>query len=61
LTRKAFRLFRKQYLNETPVVNYKNIAEATKDFDAIIVGSDQVWNTESQKHVALLFELETTI
>lgn len=50
LTRKAFCLFRKQYLNETPVVNYKNIAEAAKDFDAIVVGSDQVWNTESQKH-----------
>jgi hypothetical protein len=50
LTRKPFSLFRRQYLNETPIIRYKNIAEETKDFDAIIVGSDQVWNTESQKH-----------
>ena len=44
----TFKSFRKQYLNETTRngnINFYN----SIDFDAIVVGSDQVWNYQQQK------------
>lgn len=53
---KPFLKFRQQYLNETPTICFKDIYEKTKSFDAIIVGSDQVWNVNSQKEGLYFFE-----
>lgn len=50
LTKKPFHDFRKQYLKETPSIDYKDIALKLEDYDALIVGSDQVWCANSQEH-----------
>lgn len=44
---KNFRKFLKKYLNTTDAIyTVDNITEVNKEFDAIIAGSDQVWNTK---------------
>lgn len=52
---RIFREFRKQYLNET--FKSSNINKFNKiDFDAIIVGSDQIWNYQQQKRKIYFLE-----
>lgn len=49
-TQKAeFNLFRKNYINLTDSLSYKQLSSITNEFDAIIVGSDQIWNPSQHK------------
>ncbi len=38
-----FEMFQSKHLNRTPLCTEQNIAKVANSFDAIIVGSDQVW------------------
>lgn len=46
-TLKAFHDFKRKYFNLTdPVCNYQDLCNKSDKFDAVIVGSDQIWNDE---------------
>ena len=47
---KEFDRFRDEYLNITKNVNENNIADMTMKYEAIIVGSDQVWTSLYDKY-----------
>lgn len=46
--RSAFDAFRKNYLHTTRYVSRKELPLFVKDYDALIVGSDQIWNIREQ-------------
>lgn len=50
------RRFIAKHLNYTQTVNEKEIAYLASRYDAILVGSDQVWTGLGQKHLIYLFE-----
>src|SRR5690606_17900936 len=41
--KRRFKIFSDKYLNKTEPCTETSISAVTKDFDAIVVGSDQVW------------------
>ncbi|MDY0199934.1 MAG: polysaccharide pyruvyl transferase family protein [Tenuifilaceae bacterium] len=49
LQNKEFDLFRKTHLNLTEVFSYEKLSKINNEFDAIIVGSDQIWNPSQHK------------
>lgn len=46
--RNSFNEFREKYLNQTPYIKRKSLPQYVKDYDALIVGSDQIWNIREQ-------------
>ena len=42
--RKAFYQFRSRFFKLSPPVTKKNLSELAKKYDAVVTGSDQVWN-----------------
>lgn len=51
-----FREFKKKYLRYTQPVNNKTIENIIDNFDALIVGSDQVWNSMNQRKLIFFFD-----
>jgi len=47
--KEAFHLFRSKYLHLTEKCSYEKLSEIAHEFDAIIVGSDQIWNPGQHK------------
>ena len=47
--KKSFNFFRYKYLNITELYNYEKLSNISNEFDAIIVGSDQIWNPSQHK------------
>jgi len=47
--KEAINLFRKKYFNLTEVFSYEKLTHISYEFDAIIVGSDQIWNPSQHK------------
>lgn len=52
----SFNSFKKAYLRYSPVLNNKTIGKYVTKYDAIIVGSDQVWNGLEGKHLFYFFD-----
>lgn len=53
---KAFNAFKKAYLRYSYKVTNESISEIVNNYDAIIVGSDQVWNYLKGKHLFYFFD-----
>lgn len=49
-----FDIFRKKYLSFSPRCNELSISEVVKSYDAIIVGSDQVWSSTTRSHLTYM-------
>lgn len=56
--RKAFDGFRIEFLNMTPFIKRKNLPNAMSRFDALIVGSDQIWNIREQSNGMFFLDWE---
>lgn len=52
----AFMNFKNQYLNYSPVLSNSTIGEYVHVYDAIVIGSDQVWNDLRGKHLFYFFD-----
>ena len=52
----AFMNFKKEFLKLSPVLSNKTIGEYVSKYDAIIVGSDQVWNDLEGRHLYYFFD-----
>ena len=52
----AFTNFKKHFLKYSPVLSNSTIGEYAHVYDAIVVGSDQVWNDLSGKHLFYFFD-----
>jgi hypothetical protein len=52
------RIFISENIDSTEVVNEYNIGQALHGFDAIIMGSDQIWNALGRKRMTHLFDWE---
>lgn len=60
VTLKAFRDFKHKYLNLTsPVKDYQDLCTKSETFDAVIVGSDQIWNDEIFQYMGLYYFAES--
>ena len=60
VTLKAFLDFKSQYLNLTsPVKDYQDLCFKSDAFDAVIVGSDQIWNDEIFQYMGLYYFAES--
>lgn len=54
-----FEQFKKKHITFTPLIkNDKELLELNKQFDAIIVGSDQVWNADCIKDMGKFYYLD---
>ncbi len=47
-----FQYFREKYLNLSKSYTLNSLADIGNDYDAVIVGSDQVWNPSQRSHAA---------
>lgn len=52
----AFDNFKKKYLKYSPMLNNDTIGESISKYDAIVVGSDQVWNNLTDKNLFYFFD-----
>jgi hypothetical protein len=48
--KKAFDAFREKYLNQTEYIKRNFLPQSVKSYDALIVGSDQIWNFREQSN-----------
>lgn len=59
MRRNKFKDFREKYFNLSPLIKSdSDLKLITKDFDAIIVGSDQVWNSDCISTMGLYYYLD---
>ncbi|MEA5111755.1 hypothetical protein SDC9_40152 [bioreactor metagenome] len=49
MQKEKFNLFKRKYLSLSKSYNYESLSSITTEFDAIIVGSDQIWNPSQHK------------
>lgn len=49
---KKFNCFRERYLNISETYTLKGLENITNEYDAIVVGSDQIWNSSQHHHGA---------
>ena len=52
----AFERFKRSFMFYTPVVNNDTLGSIANRFDAIVVGSDQIWNDVSGKRLFYFFD-----
>ena len=52
----AFNSFKQQYLKYSPQLTNQSIGQYVSKYDALIVGSDQVWNDLTGKHLFYFFD-----
>ncbi len=59
MRRNKFKDFREKYFNLSPLIRSESdLKLITKDLDAIIVGSDQIWNSECISTMGLYYYLD---
>ena len=55
----VFKQFKKKYIEFTPLIkNEKELLELNNQFEAIIVGSDQIWNSDCIKDMGFYYYLD---
>ena len=54
--KEAFKKFREDFLNLTERFNYEKLSNLSDEFNAIIVGSDQIWNPSQHKFGSYFLE-----
>lgn len=60
LNNQVFEEFRKQYLNRTIICSSDDeVKDVSKEFDAVVVGSDQVWRASKTGKDALIYFLSS--
>ena len=52
----AFDNFKKKYLKYSSMLTNNTIGDFVSDYDAIVVGSDQVWNNLTDRHLFYFFD-----
>lgn len=52
----AFNAFKKEHLKYSPQLTVKTIGQYVPKYDAVVVGSDQVWNDLTGKHLFYFFD-----